>query len=560
MISWVIIAMSCDTAEERRSSPRLGVGDSGEATDSGHSIEDADEDGFASDLDCDDADGSVFPGADEVCGDGVDQDCDGSEVGCTGTIRADQGAGWVHASESTGVSQLGRSAVTVQGWTTDSTPLVLTGALGSWVADGSWPEAEGLPNGALFALDPLIFRSSRGEPVSSKAQFRVDSREIGAGLGTSMAAADFDGDGIDDLVVAAPGGFYSASPDTGSIWVYPGPIDSGGWHDALGGSQISRTDQAVLGVNQVLTARPGGPQDADGDGIPDFIAVSEAGCQVGEPQGGWVVSGARPLTGELSTIAVFLSADAACEGDNGPGSAMADFDGDGVLDFALGQELSDGASAGHPEPGIGLVALFSGPLDSDRIASDADWRAVGVHGGSDFGQSLSAGDLDGDGTDELAILARFEEASAVSLGRVWVVAPNGEASDLSVDEVATTSIAYGGSGKLASSSHVAVIGDMDAQGGNDLAISRIASSEDTSGEVLVFRSPIRGALAATDATLTIEGTAGSALGLFNSGHNLIFDAGDLNGDGFDELMICGPDDAARGSGALYQFYGGAWPD
>lgn len=42
-----------------------------------HSGSDNDRDGFATGVDCDDGDASVHPGADELCGDGVDNDCDG---------------------------------------------------------------------------------------------------------------------------------------------------------------------------------------------------------------------------------------------------------------------------------------------------------------------------------------------------------------------------------------------------------------------------------------------------------------------------------------------------
>jgi hypothetical protein len=47
---------------------------------------DVDGDGFFSDevggLDCDDSDAGTFPGAEEVCGDGLDQDCDGHDADC----------------------------------------------------------------------------------------------------------------------------------------------------------------------------------------------------------------------------------------------------------------------------------------------------------------------------------------------------------------------------------------------------------------------------------------------------------------------------------------------
>ncbi|MCP3979445.1 MAG: PKD domain-containing protein [bacterium] len=43
---------------------------------------DADSDGFCSDVDCDDGNDQIYPGAAETCGDGIDQDCDGSDESC----------------------------------------------------------------------------------------------------------------------------------------------------------------------------------------------------------------------------------------------------------------------------------------------------------------------------------------------------------------------------------------------------------------------------------------------------------------------------------------------
>ena len=65
--------------------------DTGDSSEPGGS--DADGDGFPADVDCDDLDGSIFPGAEDLPGDDVDQDCDGAtaDIAYAGGCGCDAG-------------------------------------------------------------------------------------------------------------------------------------------------------------------------------------------------------------------------------------------------------------------------------------------------------------------------------------------------------------------------------------------------------------------------------------------------------------------------------------
>ncbi len=68
-----------------REKTTLSTTDNGESYHLGNCpdpTEDIDQDGYTSDVDCDDLDPNTYPGATDFCGDGLDQDCDGADTDC----------------------------------------------------------------------------------------------------------------------------------------------------------------------------------------------------------------------------------------------------------------------------------------------------------------------------------------------------------------------------------------------------------------------------------------------------------------------------------------------
>ncbi|MBI5364600.1 MAG: FG-GAP repeat protein [Planctomycetes bacterium] len=97
-----------------------------------------------------------------------------------------------------------------------------------------------------------------------------------------------------------------------------------------------------------------------------------------------------------------------------------DLNGDGIADLIVASPLDDTAGID-----AGAVFVFFGSSESaglvDRTAAAADLRILGQNAGDGFGTSICAGDVDGDGQDDLVIGANLvDNASAPDAGAVYV--------------------------------------------------------------------------------------------------------------------------------------------
>jgi hypothetical protein len=188
---------------------------------------------------------------------------------------------------------------------------------------------------------------------------------------------------------------------------------------------------------------------------------------------------------------------------------------------------------------------------------DADYTIVGA-ADSYFGYDLTAGDLNGDGEDDLVVSAYYTDVSSSlpTAGAVYVVyGPIADDLSLPTDAALTMSGVVSGD---TTGRAISAEGDVNGDGVDDLLVS--ASNYDPDGQsnagavALVY-----GATSARAGSLTF--TAADAVWAGATASDYLGTAaqiiGDFNGDGYDDIVIgaWGVDLTGSSSGAVYLFAG-----
>jgi hypothetical protein len=230
-----------------------------------------------------------------------------------------------------------------------------------------------------------------------------------------------------------------------------------------------------------------------------------------------------------------------------------DFNGDGYDDVVAGAPGAGGSNEGQVYIFYGSSDFDSGSIDP----ADADIVIAGENAGDKFGWSVAAvGDVDSDGNDDLLIGApEYDDGSSGYAGRVYLF--KGSSLLGGTDELAADADAiFTGEG----SNHllgytVAGAGNVNASGGTDILMGAYGA-DSYAGKVYLFYggSGFTGEISMTSASVVFEGTVSSS----ERAGRAIAGAGDIDGDGYDDIMISAPynADVASSSGKVYIFYGG----
>ncbi len=293
----------------------------------------------------------------------------------------------------------------------------------------------------------IIFGSNAGLTAAGNQLWHQNSGSVanqanaGDRFGAALAAGDFDDDVADDLAIGVPGEDLTSSGNAGAVNVLfggsTGLTDQGNqfWHqDSL---QVPDT---VAGDESFGAALAAG--DFNDDGFDD-LAVGIPGEDLAQAGGGTASDGGAVivLRGSYSGLVGLRTqfwSQAGLVGEPEDGDAFGfaltagDFNDDGFDDLAVGapgEDVVDARSAGAVNVIYGGASWLTS--SGNQIWHQDTAAVVGVaERGDAFGAALAAADLNGDGTDDLAIGVPGEDVGAVpDAGSVNVLV--GSASGLS---------------------------------------------------------------------------------------------------------------------------------
>ncbi len=314
---------------------------------------------------------------------------------------------------------------------------------------------------------------------------------------------------------------------------------------------------SYLGHGPQATAFAG---DIDADGITD-LAMGAYGADDGN---GTVYLFYSPITEKPGDYLNVSEADAILLGEGGCDwvgwalSGAGDENGDGFDDLLIGADGWDPAhSCPKSQTGYGKIYLLHGPITAGTMQLlNSEVSFLGPRSDADAGCAMTdLGDVGGDELDDFAIAARYAHSSTdvADVGQVYVyLGPVSDGEHELLDADVTISGALPAS-YLGSS--VAGPGDVNGDGWNDLLIGSEGSDAPGfwAGEAYVYHGPLSaGAYLSTDADFTMQGEQErDRAGYFVSA------AGDVNGDGYADLLVGAPysDDRGTDAGIAYLVLG-----
>jgi VCBS repeat-containing protein len=441
----------------------------------------------------------------------------------------------------------------------------------------------------LGALEPVEL--SLVEATVNSGGFVINGVSANDRSGRSVSnAGDVNGDGYDDLIIGAHRDDPNGNAESGASFVVFGKENG---HVELSAVEVNGAHNLGFVINGVGAGDYAGQSvsaagDVNGDGFDDLLVGAPATAPIGENSGS-----AYLVYGKGDSVPVELSA---LRGDANLGgfvivglaegnltgqsvSDAGDVNGDGYDDIIIG---ANKAGPNDPASGTSYVVYGRPDVGGNKIGTAIDLTEIeadtggfvinGVAENDQSGLSVSgAGDVNGDGFDDVIVGAPFDDPNGDLSGASIVVFGSAEGVGVELTELEgaagadpTGFVINGVAADDQSGISVSGAGDVNGDGLDDLIVGVKAANPNglLSGASYVVFGKADGAAVELSA---VELNAGAVpTGFIIKGISTddfsgqsVSGAGDVNGDGLDDLIIgaTGTDSNGSDSGSSYVVYG-----
>ncbi|MCA9272910.1 MAG: FG-GAP repeat protein [Phycisphaerales bacterium] len=380
------------------------------------------------------------------------------------------------------------------------------------------------------------------------------------------SAGDVNGDGFDDVIIGVFYAYRNVERGAGESYVLFGSPEAGN----SGPIDLATVDGSngfyMPGINAYDESGTsvGTAGDINGDGYDEIIVTAPRARVPGSSRKGvsYVIFGSATVgsSGSIDFAALNGTNGFAIYGVDsddyaGRSAALAgDVNDDGFDDLILGAHLAD--PNGTDRTGASYVIFggssvgSSGMLELSTLNGTNGYVIQGINAEDRCGHSVSsAGDVNGDGVDDLLIGARYADPNGINrAGETYVVFGGASVGvsgsfDLSSLNGSNGFIIQGINPDDRSGSSVSSAGDVNGDGFDDLLIGAPYADpfgNSAAGEsYVVFGGPTAGASGVVDLS-TLNGSNGFAMNGLNATDlcgTSVSSAGDINNDGINDIVI-----------------------